>query len=129
MVRKKIIAWAVITAMIMCSFVPQSAEAGSFEWETSKTIGGTEESGCLKVTITTDGDIYVERYSGSKWIKQYYQPSDVVLNVDGTLYETGVYYGALANQLITKIKPRPQAADDKSITTTWVQEHYRLPRH
>ena len=123
MVIKKITAWVVIAAMIftMCSFVPQSAKAS-----TSNTIGGLAVNGCLKVSVT-DGNIYVERYSGSAWVKQYYEASDTVLNAGGTIYETGTYYGtwaqksAAANQNITKISVASQTVNDKSIITTWVQ--------
>lgn len=56
---------------------------------TQHVLGGDEVDGTLRITVT-DGNIAVERWDGTQWVKQYYDvhSSDTALVVGGTVYDT-----------------------------------------
>lgn len=56
---------------------------------TQHVLGGDETDGTLRITVT-DGNIAVERWDGSDWVRQYYSvdSSDTALVVGGTIYDT-----------------------------------------
>ncbi len=111
MKRKRLLSWLLVLTIVftMAGLRPHTVSAAA----DNNVLGGQISKGCLKVTVS-NGNIFVERYNGSQFVRQYYAPADAVLDVNGTRYNLGTYF-ATENPLSVTT----QTGDSQSITTTW----------
>jgi NPCBM-associated, NEW3 domain of alpha-galactosidase./BNR/Asp-box repeat. len=112
MKRKRLLSWLLVFSIVftMVGLQPYTACAVTAD---SNVLGGQTTAGCLKVTVS-NGNIYVERYDGSTFVRQYYAPADAVLDVNGALYNLGTYFSTGNRLSVTT-----QTGDSQSIITTW----------
>lgn len=88
-----LIAMAVVLSVVCSLMLATTAGVVGADHESDTgaqdVLGGDETDGTLRITVT-DGNIAVERWDGTDWVRQYYDvhSSDTAIVVEGTVYDT-----------------------------------------